>query len=151
MVRRGIHQIITCPNEPAQDVLVRVLEEVAGIVPIGRRDTESAFRVYYPEAISRTIINVGASNMHGALGLHTHGIALEVENPLLAARMAQRIFKEAGMQSSVHQNIEPEDPHIVFLTVFGFPGRFIVFWPPEQDESTSLSPMIPWDDLRRSA
>jgi len=151
-VNVGVNVVAICPNREVRNTLIRAIQETSGIRPVLKSDSESASRAHYAPAPAKLIINTASERMHRLLGKHSIALAIEVADRIEAAKVAQRVFKDAGLGATVHTQAEPEFPDgfLTFVSVPALEGIVLMFWPRKEDVSPELMAQLPqrepWTD-----
>ncbi|MBI3571987.1 hypothetical protein HY091_00410 [Candidatus Kaiserbacteria bacterium] len=146
----GVGAVFPFADENAWHVVIRVIEETAGIRPVGRRDTKGVKRALYAPAMNRTILNVSAARILERLGYPMAAMTLEVDYPLVAAHTAADLFLDAGFAARIldSADIELGIPRGFMYFVLAEKIVPILFWPRDPDPAllAQIPGVQPWED-----
>jgi hypothetical protein len=133
--RWNMHSILIFPDLASRNAYIQVLKAVTSITPVGKGNTPSAHRAYYPESSGRFIVNTSSPEMQKRLGRHRVAIPVDVDDPTAAGKQAIEILDSLGFDASMDDQAEPEMPKgfMVFVSVPAFDGIILLFWPRNPD------------------
>lgn len=141
----AINTIFVCPSERHRNALIEAIEAAGGPVPALRSDSSSAHRAHYPSAEAQVIINYPEPKMVQKLGEHVACVAIETADRAYAARRAQDVFSNAGIDSYIVEDSLEEFPKglLAFLVVPELRGLLMMFWPRKEDVTPEMAATMP--------
>lgn len=119
-------RIFTSPTVEAQVAVVDLLSEF-GLPPRFRLDTTQVKRALMRDGV--TIINVTDQELLSRMGNPGAGLALVVDDPLVAARVAKLFLEDRQFTAEILEDADPDAPSnsLVFLRSDAFGGWILVF------------------------
>lgn len=127
----NLNMVAICPTLDLRNTLIKAIAAAGGPKPVLKSNSESAQRAHYAPAPAKIIINTASEKMHQILGHHSVAVAIEVEDRIAAAKIAQMTFAEAGYEADVLTQAEPEFPDgfLTFVRIPALMGITLMFWP----------------------
>lgn len=135
--------VFVCPDDASRKALFTVLK-THGLTPDKRAQSDFVDRAIFFRRF-RFIVNVTKPEDWDLLGNPGAGLAVVVNNPLIAAEQAKAILEQAGYYSAVFRNPDKDVPEgaLAIVTSQALPHWVLVF---RQHFTKMGSPPPAWKD-----